>query len=500
MTTILHAVHSVNRADSHYVLTTIRVLLFGAFTFCNTGRRRLTIAQQAVLDSIPKDVRTALKRLDIDPEFTRYACCPKCFKTFAPNHANPTDPYPRNCDFIETDKPACGAPLVACRELAPLRKGDPRRVVYAAIKTYPYRSCASWLAAIFLRPELEQILVASWSSVPSAKSKWTDIFHAPEIRKFLGPDGQLFSVQPPGSAHLVFSLFIDWFNPFGNKAAGKSHSIGAIYLVCLNLPPHLRFRPENVYLVAIIPGPKEPSLHQLNHLLRPLVDEFEKFWTHGLYLKRTALRFVGLLLRLAIIPLVCDLPALRKAAGFAGHSSKHFCSFCRLRKQHICNLTRPWPTRTSAEHRRIAEEWRRAETTADRNAIFEEHGVRWSELLRLPYWDPIRFSVVDAMHCLFLGDLRHHCRDVWGIDVKERTGARKVLPHTPEEQRLWLDRTVAALKKKSRSALTGIRKGYIAAVAQVNGIVPELHLTKKNYISALLAWVTIPFRGHLYPH
>ncbi|KAH9854814.1 hypothetical protein C2E23DRAFT_725186 [Lenzites betulinus] len=92
------------------------------------------------------------------------------------------------------------------------------------------------------------------------------------------------------------------------------------------------------------------------------------------------------------------------------------------------------------------------------------------------------------MHCLFLGNLRHHCRDVWGIDVKDHSTPQKVAPHSPDEQRQWLDRVVAALRKKSRSALSGIRKGYLAAVAQVNDIVPETRLTKKEYVAALLNW------------
>src|SRR6266496_122623 len=29
--------------------------------------------------------------------------------------------------------------------------------------------------------------------------------------------------------------------------------------------------------------------------------------------------------------------------------------------------------------------------------------VRWSEMLRLPYFNPIRHLIVDPMHCLFLG-------------------------------------------------------------------------------------------------
>ena len=54
-------------------------------------------------------------------------------------------------------------------------------------------------------------------------------------------------------------------------------------------------------------------------------------------------------------------------------------------------------------HRQYAHEWLQCNTKSSRETHFKEHGVRWSELLRLPYMDPIRFAVVDPMHCLFLG-------------------------------------------------------------------------------------------------
>lgn len=59
------------------------------------------------------------------------------------------------------------------------------------------------------------------------------------FRSFKGPDGQPWLDAPPGKARLIFSLFVDWFNPFGNKTTGKSASVGAIYMVCMNLPIHL---------------------------------------------------------------------------------------------------------------------------------------------------------------------------------------------------------------------------------------------------------------------
>ncbi|KZS90585.1 hypothetical protein SISNIDRAFT_390477, partial [Sistotremastrum niveocremeum HHB9708] len=66
-------------------------------------------------------------------------------------------------------------------------------------------------------------------------------------------------------------------------------------------------------------------------------------------------------------------------------------------------------------HRAAAEAWRRAKSEEDRVALEQKHGVRWSELLRLKYWDPTRFMVIDTMHLLFLGLLETHCRNVWGM-------------------------------------------------------------------------------------
>ena len=36
------------------------------------------------------------------------------------------------------------------------------------------------------------------------------------------------------------------------------------------------------------------------------------------------------------------------------------------------------------------------------------HGTKWSELLRLPYFDPIRMVVIDPMHNILLGEFMYY--------------------------------------------------------------------------------------------
>ena len=120
MTTLLHAVASVSRPYSNFVLATIRVLLHGAFAYCNRvssqSSSTLTAHQRNILRTVPKDVRTALKALGVAPDIVHYACCPRCFQIYPPNASRPDDPYPRRCTFSETDKDRCNTPLVVARE------------------------------------------------------------------------------------------------------------------------------------------------------------------------------------------------------------------------------------------------------------------------------------------------------------------------------------------------------------------------------------------------
>ena len=72
-------------------------------------------------------------------------------------------------------------------------------------------------------------------------------------------------------------LNVDWFQP--NKHT--NYSIGAIYMVFLNLPHEERFKKQNMMLIGVIPDMKsEPPT---NTFLHPLVDELRTAWSTGFF-------------------------------------------------------------------------------------------------------------------------------------------------------------------------------------------------------------------------
>ncbi|KAI6006263.1 hypothetical protein F5J12DRAFT_905738 [Pisolithus orientalis] len=121
----------------------------------------------------------------------------------------------------------------------------------------------------------------------------------------------------------------------------------------------------------------------MNHFLHPLVNELLQFWDPSCYFSHTATCPAGCLVHYVLIPLICDVPALRKVASFMGHSGHSFCSFCCLQDSDITNFD---------EHVRLATMWWDAPT----------------ENL-----DIMKYTILDAMHNLFLGDLKRHLVNIW---------------------------------------------------------------------------------------
>jgi len=165
-------------------------------------------------------------------------------------------------------------------------------------------------------------------------------------------------------------------------------------------------------LVGLIPGPSEPNL-TVNSYLTPLVKELKEYWENGLTLRTYS--GTDATFRIALTCVSCDLPASKKVCGFLHHSAKYGCNKCK--KEFI--TTAPgqtdysgydrdnWPLRTAQKHRLDCNEISKQTTKTGIRNKESEVGFRFSVLLRLPYFNPIRYTVIDLMHNLYLGTAKH---------------------------------------------------------------------------------------------
>ncbi|GET66053.1 hypothetical protein GLOIN_2v1883106 [Rhizophagus irregularis DAOM 181602=DAOM 197198] len=116
----------------------------------------------------------------------------------------------------------------------------------------------------------------------------------------------------------------------------------------------------------------------------------------------------------------CDIPAVRKICGHVSALvSCHRCQKKANYENHQHNFAgmgdmEDWfVAKDSNEHLQNALGWRQCNSDTSRKRFVKQTGVRWSELLRLPYFDPIRFTIVDPMHCLFLGIAKWIVKRIW---------------------------------------------------------------------------------------
>lgn len=354
---------------------------------------------------LPHDVRSAMSALNLEPVIIRSICCPKCF------HKYTLETLPEICARRETPRSkACGENLWTNRST---RRG-PRIVPRCLYSTQDFES---WLEFFLSRPGIEDIIDLSYIHNPSPHNM-KSVWDSPAWQSL--PDSFCST-----AGNLTFSYYIDWFNPFTNKIAGKSISCGAIMMFCLNLPFDIQHLPENTFFAGITPPPKEPTMVTITAVADPIIDCLKPMWNGKLV--KTNRHPDGILKRVAILARLGDLLAIKKALGFAGVAAHNFCSFCKLLHSDLDDLDHSnWERRTGPEVLLAARDWHDATTKKRREEIFKQHGVRWSSLHRLPYGDPVRHTLLGIMHNWMEGVLQHHVRVRWGIGIKQSKSSEDV--------------------------------------------------------------------------
>src|SRR3954454_4681164 len=275
------------------------------------------------------------------------------------------------------------------------------------------------------RPDLtrSELYLRHWTNRTYFDNILTDIYDGQIWKNFEdSANSTKFFRSEVADSHLGLVLNLDWFQPYN----GTIHSTGVIYAVICNLPRNIRFRRENMLILGLLPGPVEVSLHKINHYLAPIVNELESLW-RGITLNRTFECQNGKEIRAALILVSCDIPVARKLCGHVSAlESWYRCEKKANYENHqhnfagMDNMDEWFFARNSSQHRENALKWRKCNSDASRKRFVKQMGVRWSELLRLDYFDPIRFMTIEPMHCLFLGIARWIVKRLW-VDEKVLT-------------------------------------------------------------------------------
>ena len=423
--TICHVVAGLGAEICEFIISSAIILVKLAMT---TGLQEMTYNahQEFTLKQLPSSLYTSLSKFNVDGEATLYAVCPSCNYTHAPSY-NPistTTSYPPRCIHRlagEDGSRICGTALL---------DGQSR-----PIRPYLVSSFREYLVRLLANGTTEQLCDQACdealASLQKGDANMSNIFQGEFMRTFEGPlPGKLF-IDRGDKVRLAFAIHVDFFNPNGLRIRGNSDSIGIISLANLNLPPSLRYRPQNLFLVGVIPGPKKPGENQISHFIRPIIEEFQIGWERGFHISRTASSPVhGRVVEVAIALSVNDLVAARDVSGSAGHTSHYICTRCTLfRQENVRNTDHDqWQLQDTALLKRAAEEWKAAESHKTRKHLFEKYHLRWSEFWRLPYWNPPRMLVVDTMHCLLEGLVHYHCRRVLEIDAKRANERGQATP------------------------------------------------------------------------
>ncbi|EEB88832.1 hypothetical protein MPER_13152 [Moniliophthora perniciosa FA553] len=259
------------------------------------------------------------------------------------------------------------------------------------------------------------------------------------------------SMFPNHSRNLTFSIYVDWFNPFQNKTRGKKVSCGAVILYCMNLLPDIRFLPQNMFFLCIIPGPHEPDPETISHILQPLIAVLRKLWRGHVF--HTFRYPAGMEHRVIVVPLIADLPAIRLVSGFLSHSAIMYCSWCKSREDERADLDyMNWDARNAEEVIAQAATWKGCITQADRKHQAQSTGVRWTPLYDLPYWNPVSHLILGFMHNTLEGILQYHLRDLWNVGPREGGEAESSDSEEefPEDALEELDSELEELTQESR--------------------------------------------------
>lgn len=407
--------------------------------------------------------------------FKEFVVCPTCHLLYDPSIQQLT--HGENsikCKFIRfPHHPQARFRLPCNTTLMNRVKACDGKVKFRARKTFYYYGFKAALTYFLRRPGFLNIC-NSWEKRVMSDSLMHDIIDGRvwiEMFNELAMDGRTSNL-------LGFLVNIDWFQPFKHI----SYSVGVVYAVILNLPRDIRYKDDNVIIVGVIPGPSEPK-HDINSYLGPMVSELLELYSGLWFMTSLGRQFI----RGVLLCFSSDIPATRKAAGFVGLKGVKGCSRCLKsfptnsdRETDYSGFQREsWGKRANQEHRQYAYREFNAKTKAEKKVIERQYGARYSILFELPYYDCVRFVVVDIMHNLFLGTAKK-MMNIWQeLEILDHKAFEIIQKRIMSVN---VPRDVGRIPYKIESGMAGMTADQwknwtcIYSIYALHGLLPSEHL------------------------
>ena len=388
------------------------MIQFFHYLFLTISRCSPNLSALATL--FPSSLYKAQNFYDIKKEsFEKYVICKKCGSLYSFKDCFETigsTAHPKLCIHVpfrnhphRSRRRPCGSKLI--KEVI-TKQGKK----FYPLKTYCYFSLMKSIPEILARNTLLD-QCEEWRTRKIPADIMADVYDGRVWQDFTTVNGRPFLSEPH---HLGLMLNCDWFQPFHQT----QYSVGVMYLVIMNLPRTIRFKPENIIIVGIIPGPNEPKTTEMNSYLRPLVKELNALWTDGIQVSKSSGESCNVFA--ALMATVCDIPATQKLMGFTGHNSSHCCWKCNKIFPYSESLSRVdfsgsdvGSLRTHQEHKTNALKTLKANTPTERYTLEINTGSRFTEFMHLQYFDCIQFTIIDPMHNLFLGTAKRMLQNGW---------------------------------------------------------------------------------------
>lgn len=323
----------------------------------------------------PRSLYSIRKPFKSNVKFTKFVVCPKCCALYMLDNCITTEsgsPESKRCEHVEFPNHPQVSRRSKCNTVLLKKVRVANKIKLVPRKTYIYQSIKSSLKEMATRPGFLGIC-EKWRDRSMSMSLGTlgDIYDGKIWKSLHHINGRPFLSVPN---NLCLGLNIDWFNPFSETP----YSAGAIYLTVFNLPRTERFKLENVILVGMIPGPKEPK--NMNPFLTPFVNEMNE-----LYAFKNPSAFLSVsTIRAVISCVMCDLPATRKVCGFSSYNALQGCSKCLKQFPTAYFGAKPdysgydcenWILRDITTHRSKAFEHKNGRTLTKQNEIQSSYGV-----------------------------------------------------------------------------------------------------------------------------